>query len=62
MSEHDAVRARLVQRLALLTKRAGQIGADLREPQNPDWQERAVEIEKDEVLERLDASTVSEVR
>ncbi len=62
MSDDDAVRAQLEQRLVQLTKRAGELEADLRKPQNPDWQERAVEIENDEVLEGLDASTVHEVR
>ena len=62
MSQHDALRESLEQRLATLTRRAGKIEADLRKPQNPDWQERAVEIENDEVLEGLDASTSLEVQ
>ena len=61
MSDHEAVRAQLEQRLAELTARADKIEADLRKPQNPDWQERAVEIENDEVLEGLDATTLLEV-
>jgi DnaK suppressor protein len=62
MSEHAEIRTRLQHRLDQLTKRAGKIEADLRKPGNPDWQERAVEKENDEVLERLDTSTLEEVR
>ena len=62
MSQHQAIRVQLEERLATLTKRAGKLEADLRRPQNPDWQERAVEIENDEVLEELDASTLREVK
>ena len=61
MSQHDAVRAQLEQRIAKLTKRASKIEADLRKAENPDWPERAVENENDEVLEGLDASTLHEV-
>ena len=61
-SERDAIRERLQQRLDQLTRRAGQIGNDLRRPQNPDWEERATEIENDEVLESLDSSTLEEVK
>lgn len=62
MSKYEAVRVALEQRLAALTKRAAQFEHDLRQPQNQDWQERAVEIENDEVLEGLDASTLAEVQ
>ena len=43
-------------------ERAGKIESDLRKPQNPDWGERAIEIENDEVLETLDSSTLEEVK
>ena len=59
MSTHDAPRARLQKRIDQLTRRAGKIEASLRRPQNPDWQECAVESENDEVLEHLDASTLA---
>ena len=55
-------RDRLQQRLSQLMKRAGEIESDLRKPQNPDWEERATEIENDEVLETLDSSTLDEVK
>ena len=61
-SERNAIRGRLEERLAQLTRRAGQIGTDLRRPQNPDWEERATEIENDEVLESLDTSTLDEAK
>ena len=60
--ELAATRDRLEQRLAQLTKRAGEIESDLRRPQNPDWEERATEIENDEVLETLDSSTLDEAK
>ena len=62
MPRYDVVRTQLQERLDQLTRRVGKIGADLRKPQNRDWQERAVEIENDEVLEGLDSSTLDEVR
>ena len=61
-AELAAIRDRLQQRRALLTKRAGKIESDLRRPQNPDWDERATETENDEVLETLDSSTLEEVK
>ena len=57
-----AIRNRLEERLALLTVRAGKIESDLRKPQNRDWEERATEIEDDEILESLDLSTLEEVK
>lgn len=62
MSDQDAIRAQLQRRLELLTERASAIGSDLRRPSDRDWQERAVELENDEVLENLDEATRAEVR
>ena len=62
MSRDDVVRAQLKERLDQLTRRIGRIGTDLRKAHNRDWQERAVEMENDEVLEGLDSSTLDEVR
>ncbi|MDA1183951.1 MAG: TraR/DksA C4-type zinc finger protein [Acidobacteria bacterium] len=59
-SELDVIRERLQQRLGELTKRAGKIENDLRQPLNPDWEDRITERENDEVLESLDASTLDE--
>ncbi len=61
-AELAATRDQLQQRLSRLTKRAGKIESNLRKPQNPDWEERATEVENDEVLETLDSSTLEEVK
>ena len=61
-TELAAMRDRLQNRLSQLTERAGKIESDLRKPQNPDWAERATELENDEVLETLDTSTLDEVK
>ena len=62
MADPAAVRAQLEERLQLLTRQVDKIEQDLRKAQNPDWQERAIETENDEVLERLDAQSLAEVR
>ena len=61
MVDYENVRKALEERLAELTQRVGEIEQDLRKPQNPDWQERAIERENDEVLERLDTRGLKEV-
>ena len=61
-TELAAMRDRLQKRLSQLTERAGKIESDLRKPQNPDWAERATELENDEVLETLDTSTLDEAK
>ena len=59
-TELNVLRERLQQRLDELTKRAGRIENDLRQPLNPDSEDRITERENDEVLESLDASTLEE--
>ena len=59
-TELDVVRERLQQRLDELTRRAGKIEADLRQPLNPDSEDRVTERENDEVLQSLEASTLDE--
>lgn len=54
MSKHSAVRAQLQDRLDRLLRRVGKIEGDLRSTHDRDWQERASELENDEVLEGLD--------
>ena len=61
-TELNAIREQLQQRLDQLTERAGKIESDLRKPQNPDWEQRATEVENDEVLEGLDLSTLAEAK
>jgi RNA polymerase-binding transcription factor DksA len=62
MSEHDAIRTQLEVRLTRLLRRAGTIEEDLKQPHDRDWQERATEVENDEVLEGLDEMTRGEIR
>jgi RNA polymerase-binding transcription factor DksA len=54
MTSHDAERARLEARLEQLLHRVDRIEGDLRATHDRDWQERAIELENDEVLEGLD--------
>ena len=51
MLEHDALRTQLETRLTRLLRRVERIEGDLRQTHDPDWQERATELENDEVLE-----------
>ena len=62
MSTRDAVRTHLERRLASLVHRVGKIEGDLKQAHDPDWQERATELENDEVLEGLDEMTLDEIR
>ena len=61
MRDHDTVRGMLEERLARLLSRVGHIEGDLRQIHDRDWQERATELENDEVLEGLDELTRREV-
>jgi RNA polymerase-binding transcription factor DksA len=51
----------LEERLARLLRRVAHIEGDLRQTHDRDWQERATELENDEVLEGLDEITRREV-
>lgn len=62
MSTQSALRTQLQERLDRLLRRVGKIEGDLRAPHDRDWQERASELENDEVLEGLDEMTRAEVR
>lgn len=62
MRDYTVLRAELVTRLQRLANRADRIEKDLRRPGDPDWPDRAIEAENDEVLERLDDVTLAEVR
>lgn len=53
---HSQIRRQLEVQLARLARRVGRIEDDLRTPHDPDWAERAIEVENDPVLESLDAS------
>lgn len=54
------VRAHLLGRLAVLVDRVERISDDLRKPGDRDWQERAIELENDDVLEGLDGANRAE--
>lgn len=52
-TNHDSVRTELQTKLDRLLKRAEGIDSELSEPGDPDWEERATELEDDEVLAAL---------
>ena len=62
MSNDNAVKMQLQQRLADLLPRVGRIQGDLRSAHDRDWPERANELQNDEVLEGLDEMALGEVR
>ena len=61
MPKHEALRTQLEDRLTRLLHRVGRIEGDLRRTHDPDWKERATELENDEVLEGLDEMTLGEI-
>jgi DnaK suppressor protein len=61
MSDVAVVRAGLEHRLEVLLRRVERIAGDLRKPGDRDWQERATELENDDVLEGLDDASRAEV-
>lgn len=61
----EEVRRSLHDRLEQLTRRVSQIQTDLRSPGSKDSEERAIEAENEEVLERLaeaERSEITEIR
>ena len=60
MPDLSVVRAELESRLDVLLRRVERITGDLRKPGDPDWQERATEVENDDVLEGLDDASRAE--
>ena len=62
MGQHDETRQQLEQRLNQLTNRVGKIGQDLRRTLSSDSEERATELENEEVLQALDQDSLTEVR
>ena len=61
MADFEKTRAELERRLARMTTRLSKIQGHLHEPGDRDWQERATQIENDEVLERLDEAERREI-
>jgi RNA polymerase-binding protein DksA len=62
MTEHQDIREALQKKLDQLLNRVGKIERDLRQPAEPDSEERAIGRENDEVLEHLDNSGRAELR
>ena len=62
MGSRDASKQQLESRLRELRERVGRIQRDLKSARDPDSEERAVELDNDEVLERLDARGAEEIR
>jgi RNA polymerase-binding transcription factor DksA len=58
MGQHDKLRAALAERLKSLSERNSEIEQSLSSHQSPDWEERAQEMEDDDVL--LQIGTMSE--
>ena len=61
MVDLQRTRKRLEGRLEELSAKVREIRQDLREPVDPDFEERASEREEDEVLERLERSHLTEI-
>jgi DnaK suppressor protein len=61
MTANQDVRLHLQHRLDVLSNRIGAIARDLRRPTDPDWVERATEVENDDVLEGLDGASRAEL-
>jgi len=61
MVDLQETRKQLDQRMQELSTKVREIQHDLREPGNPDFEERASEREEDEVLEGLENSHLKEI-
>lgn len=61
MSEYEAIRLELQEKLQQLVARVGSIDRDLSETPNEDWEDRATELEEDEVLSAVGNVTLTEM-
>lgn len=61
MPDLEALRRKLEARIAELIAEAREIDAELRQPADPDFEERAVELQDDEVLEGLGKAAADEI-
>ena len=61
MSNYDAIRKQLEEKLDHLVARAQEIDSNLSETPNEDWEERAVEPEGDEVMLSVGNVTLREI-
>jgi len=62
MEDLKEVRAALEKKLDVLVGREKSIGRDMRQPPERDSEERAVELENAEVLQKLDHQIAEEIR
>jgi len=62
VARDDEIRDRLEGRLAQLLARTGKIESDRRKLPDRDWQERATELENEEVLEQLGDTERAEIQ
>lgn len=58
---HHSLKLRLIERLCDLGVRLEDIEKDLDQPHTKDWEDQAIEVEGDEVLERLGESGQAEI-
>ena len=61
MRNIEAIKMQLEQQLKELGAKALEIEDDLRTPRSASWEDRATEIEGDEVLDALEESAVAEI-
>ena len=61
MPDYSDIKAELEEKLRQLVARAERIDADLSETPDDDWQERATEMEGDEVLASVGHVTLEEI-
>ena len=61
MQNLEKIKKQLEQRLRELGARVEEIEEDLRTPRSTSWEDRATEIEGDEVLDALEESAVVEI-
>ena len=62
MQNLEAIKKQLEQQLRDLGAKALEIEEDLRRPRSTGWEDRATEIEGDEVLDALEESAVAEIK
>lgn len=61
MTDTNAVRAQLAERLEMLAARAGRIESELTQPMSADSEEQASELEDDEALATEDSLVLQEI-
>ena len=61
MAKTDKIKKQLQARLKELNAKIAEIEGDLRTPRSASWEDRATEVEGDEVLDALEDSAMAEV-